>query len=232
FLKLTGQTHVSHFEKYNPVTTEIMKQYDSETGPGPQGANQFQLYFGDSWRGSQWNLGVVKNMTSIVLANRANQRFKGSLSTEGIHAIIWGYISQARDSWLKRKPRVHDEERDRFETVAEAATRAQIDQVKRYKSVCKANRKRTVSVALCTLCLSNIFQAEIRQERAWRVEAVLGDLGEHGQSSDDTDVEVEGSALVTTEPYGCRRFLSRILADLDDNINELQSKIAAQHGKK
>ncbi|KAE9392346.1 hypothetical protein BT96DRAFT_1000439 [Gymnopus androsaceus JB14] len=193
--KLTGQTHVSHFKKYNPVTTEIAKQYDLETGPGPQGANQFQLYFGDGWCGSRWNLGIVKNMTSIVLVNSANQRFEGSLSTEGICAIIWGYISQARDSWSKQKPRMHEEERDRFETVAEAATRAQIDQVKRYKSVRKAN------------C-------------------------EHGQSLDDTDVEVEGSALVTMEPYGHRRFLSRILADLDSNINELQSKIAVQHGKK
>ncbi|KAE9387366.1 hypothetical protein BT96DRAFT_1005189 [Gymnopus androsaceus JB14] len=173
-------------------------------------------------------------MTSIVLANRANQRSEGSLSTEGIHAIIWGYISQARDSWSKRKPRVHEEERDRFETVAEAATRAQIDQVKRYKSVRKANRKHTKldkrERGVKKLILHSSRPED--QKRWRRVEAVLGDLGEHGQSSDDTDVEVEGSALVTTEPYGCRRFLSRILADLDDNINELQSKIAAQHGKK
>ncbi|KAE9387433.1 hypothetical protein BT96DRAFT_1005123 [Gymnopus androsaceus JB14] len=141
-------------------------------GPGPQGANQFQLYFGDGWRGSRWNLGVVKNMTSFALANRADQRFEGSLSTEAIHAIIWGHISQARDSWTQRKPRVHEEERDR------------------YKSVRKAN----------------LF--------------------------DDTDVEVEGSALVPTEPYSRRRFLSRVLADLDANINELQLKVVAQHGKK
>ncbi|KAE9387959.1 hypothetical protein BT96DRAFT_836934, partial [Gymnopus androsaceus JB14] len=93
FLKLTGQTYVSHFEKYNLVTTKIAKQYDLETGPGPQGTNQFQLYFGDGWYGSQWNLSIVKNMTSFALANRANQCFEGSLSTEGIHAIIWGYIS-------------------------------------------------------------------------------------------------------------------------------------------
>ena len=118
-----------------------MKQFDSETGPGPQGATQFQLYFGDGWHGSRWNLGVMKNMTSFVLENRANHRFKGSLSTAAIHAIIWSHISQARDSWTKRKPRMHEEERDRFETVAEAAMRAQTDQVKRYKSVRKANRK-------------------------------------------------------------------------------------------
>lgn len=70
-------------------------------------------------------------------------------------------------------------------------------------------------------------------KKKWgRVEAVLRDLGEIGQSSDDTDVEVEGSALVTTEPYGRRRFLSRVLADLDASVNELQLKIATQHGKK
>lgn len=189
-------------------------------------------------------------MTSFALANRADQRFEGSLSTEAIHAIIWGHISQARDSWTQRKPRVHEEERDRFETVAEASTRAQIDQVKRYKSVRKANRKRTVSIALCMLHLSNTCRQKLNkredgvkklithsskpeEKKKWkRVGAVLGDLGELGQSSDDTDVEVEGSALVTTEPYGRRRFLSRVLADLDASINELQLKIAAQHGKK
>ncbi|KAE9383350.1 hypothetical protein BT96DRAFT_791014, partial [Gymnopus androsaceus JB14] len=219
---------------YNPVTTEIAKQYDSETGPGPQGANQFQLYFGDGWRGSRWNLGVVKNMTSFALANRADQRFEGSLSTEAIHAIIWGHISQARDSWTQRKPRVHEEERDRFETVAEAATRAQIDQVKRYKSVRKANRKRMkLNKREDGVKKLITHSSKPEEKKKWkRVGAVLGDLGELGQSSDDTDVEVEGSALVTTEPYGRRRFLSRVLADLDANINELQLKIAAQHGKK
>ena len=65
-----------------------------------------------------------------------------------------------------------------------------------------------------------------------RVEAVLCDLGELGQSSDDTDTEVEGSSLVNTEPYGRRRFLSRVLADLDESISKLEAKIAAQHGKK
>ncbi|KAE9393964.1 hypothetical protein BT96DRAFT_998963 [Gymnopus androsaceus JB14] len=181
FLKLTGQTHVSHFEKYNPVTTEIAKQ--------------------------------------------ANQCFEGSLSTEGIHTIIWGYILQARDSWLKRKPCMHEEERDRFETVAEAAMRAQIDQVKRYNSVRKANYKREHGVKKLIL-----HSSRPKDQKRWRrIEAVLG---EHGQSLDDTDVEVEGSALVTTEPYGHWCFLSCILTDLDNNINELQSKIAAQHGKK
>ncbi|KAE9411490.1 hypothetical protein BT96DRAFT_930565 [Gymnopus androsaceus JB14] len=122
-------------------TTEIMKQYNSETGPGPQGANQFQLYFDDGWHGSELNLSIIKNMTSFALANRADQCFKGSLSTEAIHAIIWGHILQARDSWIQWKPHVYEEERDKFETAAEATTQAQIDQVKKYKSVHKANHK-------------------------------------------------------------------------------------------
>ncbi|KAE9390962.1 hypothetical protein BT96DRAFT_1062455, partial [Gymnopus androsaceus JB14] len=233
FLKLTRQTYVSHFEKYNPVTTEIAKQYDSETGPGPQGANQFQLYFGDGWRGSQWNLGVVRNMTSFALANRADQHFEGSLSTEAIHAIIWGHILQARDSWTQWKPCMHEEERDRFETAAQATTRAQIDQVKRYKSVHKANCKQKLNKREDGVKKLITHSSKPEEKKKWkRVEAVLGDLGELGQSLDDTDVEVEGSALVTTEPYGCWRFLSCILADLNASINELQLKIAAQHGKK
>ncbi|KAE9387014.1 hypothetical protein BT96DRAFT_1081674, partial [Gymnopus androsaceus JB14] len=209
FLKLTRQTYVSHFEKYNPVTTKIAKQYDSETGPGPQGANQFQLYFGDSWHGSQWNLGIIKNMCLFVLANRADQCFKGSLSTEAIHAIIWGHISQARDSWTQQKPRMHEEERDRFETAAEAATQAQIDQVKRYKSVCKANCKQKLNKREDGIKKLITHSSKPEEKKEWkRVEAVLGDLGELGQSSDDTDVEVEGSALVTTEPYSHWCFLS------------------------
>ncbi|KAE9384472.1 hypothetical protein BT96DRAFT_1098142, partial [Gymnopus androsaceus JB14] len=217
-----------------PVTTKIAKQYDLETRPGPQGANQFQLYFGDGWHGSQWNLGVVKNMTSFALANRADQRFKGSLSTEAIHAIIWGHILQARDCWTQRKPRVHEEERDRFETVAEAATQAQIDQVKRYKSVRKANHKRTkLNKREDGVKKLITHSSKPEEKKRWkRVEAVLGDLAELGQSLDDTDVEVEGSALVTTEPYGCWRFLSCVLTDFDASINELQLKIVVQHGKK
>ncbi|KAE9400065.1 hypothetical protein BT96DRAFT_1099205 [Gymnopus androsaceus JB14] len=141
FLKLTRQTYVSHFKKYNPVTTEIMKQYDSETGPGPQGANQFQLYFDDGWQ-------------------KLNKR------EDGIKKLIT-HFSKPEDK-------------------------------KKWK----------------------------------RVEAVLSDLGELGQSLDDTDVEVEGSALVTTEPYSCWCFLSHVLADLNASINKLQLKIVAQHGKK
>ncbi|KAE9387668.1 hypothetical protein BT96DRAFT_837360, partial [Gymnopus androsaceus JB14] len=226
FLKLTGQTYVSHFEKYNPVTTEIAKQYDSETRPGLQGANQFQLYFGDGWRGSRWNLGVVKNMTSFALANRADQRFEGSLSTEAIHTIIWGHISQARDSWTQRKPRVHEEER----TGSRQWQRLQ-HELKLIRSrgtrVQKLNKREDGVKKLIT------HSSKPEEKKKWkRVGAVLGDLGELGQSLDDTDVEVEGSALVTTEPYSHRRFLSRVLADLDANIDELQLKIAAQHGKK
>jgi len=66
-----------------------------------------------------------------------------------------------------------------------------------------------------------------------RVGAVLDDLDEVGQSSDDTDVEVEGgSALVTTEPYGRRRFLSGVLDDLDMSITALHLRLAAERGKK
>ena len=87
--------------------------------------------------------------------------------------------------------------------MTEASKRAQFDQVKRYKSVHKANRKRTVSVALYTLCFSNSFKQKFNKRRdgikklimhsmrpedrkKWkRVEAALGDLGELRQSSDD-----------------------------------------------
>ncbi|KAE9389195.1 hypothetical protein BT96DRAFT_1003493 [Gymnopus androsaceus JB14] len=162
-------------------------------------------------------------MTSFALENGADQCFEGSLSTEAIHAIIWGHILQASHSWKQWKPRVHEEERDRFETAAEAAIQAQIDQAKRQKL-----NKREDDVKKLIM-----HSSKPEEKKKWkRVEAVLGDLFELRQSSDDTDVEVEGSALVTMEPYSCWCFLSHILADLNTSINELQLKIAAQHGKK
>jgi len=145
-----NQNHINHFENYIPISDEIAKKFSDEEGPGPQDQTKYQLYFGEGWRGARWNVVVVQNMTSYAMDNRNDKRFHGDLSSEAIQAIFWSYITQSKDSWKQKKPRVHEEERDRFETTAEAANRAQVDAVKRYKSVRKANRKRTVSVALCT----------------------------------------------------------------------------------
>lgn len=146
FLKLTKQSHINHFQNYAPISDEIAKKYADEEGPGPEGLTKYQLYFGEGWRGARWNVAVVHNITSYAIENRGEERFHGDLPSEAIRAIFWGYITQSKDSWKQKRPRVHEEERDRFETVAEAANRASVDTVKRYKSVRKANRKRTVSV--------------------------------------------------------------------------------------
>lgn len=124
FLTCTGIPYLNQFGKYRPVSDEVAESYAANpTNPGPEGENQFRLFFGHDWNGHVWNRKVISNIVALVPAKKQEYGFTGEVSQEALEAWMWGFIRDARGSWSQSQPRVHFSGL-RMETTDEAKARA------------------------------------------------------------------------------------------------------------
>ncbi|KAK7029031.1 hypothetical protein VNI00_014741 [Paramarasmius palmivorus] len=258
FCSATGATAINSFERYDPVDHDTVNNFADGKGPGPEGANRFRLYFGDAWRTASWNRVVISHMIPLVHAGKARKNIGGSsMTNDGIEACIWGYISQARNSWKAYQPRVHSSG-SRYETQAEAITRAKASAAKRISSVRQNNRKNNVgSCYLFVYILTEGLQQKFNDRHEavvkllhhapnpmdkakWQmVKNVLDNVEADAMSSDNTDTEENPATpnrldtpaqLLITVPHYRRRIISDLFDDLDASHKDFVVKEARKAG--
>ncbi|KAE9398587.1 hypothetical protein BT96DRAFT_1105768 [Gymnopus androsaceus JB14] len=229
FISSTGMTRINDFQKYVPVDSAIAQAYEEFKGPGPEGAIKHQFFFGQGWSNSRWNREVVSNLVTQVIDQQATFRIPGDcLPSEVIKICLQDHLKQAHASWQLDKPRVHASG-EHYETAQESHDRARSQENARSEKL-KVNQRKfkkhrerldTVNELLKNPRLSTTDRAK------WKfAKEVLIKLGTDGQSSKHTDSDL---ALVTYEPFYCRRIVGQILRELDEET--IARKLRNVHSK-
>ncbi|KAH7876538.1 uncharacterized protein C8R40DRAFT_1042342, partial [Lentinula edodes] len=222
FCKATGSTSVNTFQTYHPIDTTIAVEFATGKGSGPEGESEYRLYFGNEWRKAKWNHIVVRNIITLISSQKEQAHIYGDLSSEVIEAYVWDLVAQARVSWRARLPRPHVAE-SRWETPAEARTRAEEYESRREMELRVNSRKRSKYVERKDGVIK--ASASAFDTRKWTmVQNVLLKCGIEVQSSDNTDADDEvnsPAALRTAVPHYRRRILGVVFEDLDTKIKEL-----------
>ncbi|KAK7024257.1 hypothetical protein VNI00_016474 [Paramarasmius palmivorus] len=253
FLSRTGMHAVNAFQTYRPVADQIAEDYAKGIGAGPVGDQKYVLYFGDGWRTAKWTKQVIKNFIPDVIAKHASARIPGvCLSAPTIEACILDYVKQARVSWNRRKPRLH-ESGTRYETREEALARSRSQEEQRAISLRSYSRKSSVRFfvdfepAKLILVLLKKYRERLEAvnellkdttltsftRNKWEmVQNIVVTLGNEGQSSDETDNENPDRPMVSSIPYYRRRIVSELLSELDGEWRRRQIQLARTSRKR
>lgn len=249
-------SHLGRFDSYSPVSEEIVNDFASGTGPGPNEEDDmcFRLYFGEGWRQTAWNLAVINNMIERIIIDAEEAKLGPPLPSDVIKAILWDFILQGRNSWSMKKPRIH-ESGDRLETMAEAGLRKVQYEQSRSSAVRSTTRKKSVCGAIsCCIHLSNMYLQKLEHRTAgvkelledrsqtalarkkWEmILQLLQALAIEGQSSEDTDSEnnlhpTQPAALLIKVPHFRRRIIGELMEDLDRAVEQLRISQRRQSG--
>ncbi|KAE9387244.1 hypothetical protein BT96DRAFT_837926, partial [Gymnopus androsaceus JB14] len=235
FCSVTGTQQVNAFQQYHPANATIVSSYQNTDGPGPNvgEGTGYLFYFGDGCHQTRWNQTVVENLVHYITSQQIAQNVEGYFGLEAIKAYVWELFQQARTSYRKDKPRLH-EGGDCVETAGEASHRARTYTRQRQRDVHSNGRKLqkwskwTEGVEML---LSRTLSPSDRKK--WeKVGVTLRELGTQGQSSEESDAESIEHRLNVTVPFFQRCILGIVFHELDEVVQALQKQEANQSGKR
>ncbi|KAG7091805.1 hypothetical protein E1B28_008208 [Marasmius oreades] len=224
FLGCTAMECVSHFEEYNPIEDVVADAYKMGNGSGPEGDNQFGLFFGEGWNRHAWNRKVVDNLVLLVPAQKQKytELAQCEISEEVLQTWFWGFIRDARGYWSRSRPRVHTSG-SRLETRTEAKVRAERYAADRAQRVRVTNHKHNKYYRRLEGAINLLKEADSSPHVGeWqRARNLLEQLDANAMSSECTDdEEVYGPSrvLVVSTPHFRRRCIGPLMKSLDEAI--------------
>ncbi|KAG7086694.1 hypothetical protein E1B28_002632 [Marasmius oreades] len=227
FLGCTAMECVSHFEEYNPIEDVVADAYKMGNGLGPEGDNQFGLFFGEGWNRHAWNRKVVDNLVLLVPAQKQKytELAQCEISEEVLQTWFWVFIRDARGYWSRSRPRVHTSG-SRLETRTEATVRAERYAADRARRVRVTNHKHNKYYRRLEGAINLLKEADSSPHVGeWqRAQNLLEQLDANAMSSECTDdEEVYGPSrvLVVSTPHFRRRCIGPLMKSLDEAIRTL-----------
>ncbi|KAE9390039.1 hypothetical protein BT96DRAFT_946429 [Gymnopus androsaceus JB14] len=213
FSALTGMSHLGRFNSYSPVSEEIVNDFASCTGPGPNEEDDtcFRLYFGKGWRQTAWNLAVINNMIKRIIINAEEAKLGPPLSSDSM-----------------KKSCIH-ENGDCLETMAEAGLR-KVQYKQSHSCAVHSTTRKKSKLEHCTAGVKELLedrsQTALARKKWEMISQLLQALAIEGQSSKDTDSEnnpypTQPTALLIKVPHFRHHIIGELVENLDRAIEQL-----------